>query len=304
MKKGKLKFIKPGSAKDIYRVDKKSLAFRFNKLFSVFDVGRSKDEIPGKDIALCACAVRSFEIAKQIGVPTHFMEQLDEITIRVKEFKIITDRPLTLKDTNYVVPIEWIDRERVAGSIRRSFVDGTKNPEDYGLRKGKIPEEGALFPYPIEHPTTKFEDVDRDITVAEVCRLGGITLKDYDEFWSMIHRLNGAIDLKMFEAGFIKLDGKKECGMGPRRRKMIVDVFGTPDEDRPSKIIDGEVIHYSKEYPRQIFIEMGYYNAVNKARKLKRRVPPIPRLLEDQIAEISWRYRQVARAYAGVNIVV
>ncbi|MFA4817964.1 MAG: phosphoribosylaminoimidazolesuccinocarboxamide synthase [Parcubacteria group bacterium] len=301
---GKLEFIRPGSAKDLYRVDKKSIAFRFNDSFSVFDVGRSKDKIPGKGAAICACAVKSFEIAKMIGIPTHFMEQIDETTIRVREMKIITDRPLTLKDSNYVVPAEWIDRIRAAGSIIRAFKEGTKKPEDYGLLKGKIPAEGTPFPHPIEHTTTKFENVDRDIIMAEVCRLGGITLKDYDEFWSIIHRLNGAIDLEMIRAGFIRLDGKKECGMGPDRRKMIVDVFGTQDEDRPSKIVDGKIIHYSKEYPRQIFIEMGYYEQVKRARKKGYHVPLIPRLSKDHLAEISRRYLLVAKEYAGVKIAV
>lgn len=38
MEKGKLKFIRHGSSKDIYRVDKETIAFRFNNFFSVFDV--------------------------------------------------------------------------------------------------------------------------------------------------------------------------------------------------------------------------------------------------------------------------
>lgn len=297
-----LTFIRPGSSKDIYRVDEKSIAFRFNDYFSVFDVGRAEDTILDKGRAICACAVKSFEIAKALGIPTCFIEQLDDTTIRVKEAQVITDRPLTILDENYVVPAEWIDREKVAGSIHRDFKDGTKKPEDYGLPAGIVPEAGTQFPVPVEHTTTKFENVDRDISIKEVCRLAGITVKDCDEFWSIIHRLNGAIDIELHRAGFIRLDGKKECIIGPGRIKMIGDVCGTPDEDRPAKIEYGKIIHYSKEYLREIFIDMGYYKKVKAARNQELPVPPIPRLSEEQIEEVSRRYKLVAEKYAGVKI--
>lgn len=292
-----LTFIREGSSKDIYRADLKSLAWRFLDCFSVFDVGRSSYGIAGKGKAICACAVRSFQIAEQIGVPTCFIEQLDEVTIRVKEAQVITNRPLTLEDENYVVPSEFITRVIVAGSIGRAFKDRTKKPEDYGLPAGEIPPIGTPFPYPIHQVTTKFETVDRELTPAEMREMSGITLKDEDEFWRMIDRVDGAIGIEMARAGFIWLDGKKECIIGPGRSKMLGDVFGTQDEDRPAIIVDGEVIHYSKEYLRQIFIANGYYKEVNDARKVGRPVPPIPPITEEQLAEVSRRYKLVADTY-------
>src|SRR3989344_4614374 len=122
-----------GSVKEKYRVEPGKLAFVFSDRFSAFDIGPHPQTIPGKAEAVCACAVRSFKIARQVGVPTHFIEQIDDVTILVKEAQVITDRPLSTQDTNYVVPVEWISRFRVAGSIDRDFREGRKMPTDYGF---------------------------------------------------------------------------------------------------------------------------------------------------------------------------
>jgi len=301
----KLQFIRAGSAKDIYRVDESDIAFRFTNFFSVFDRGRASYPIPGKALAMCACAVKSFRIAEEIGVPTHFVEQLDPVTIRIKEVQLIADRALTAQDQNYLVPAEFIYRLRVAGSIDRDFHSGKKKPEHYGLSVGVIPVVGTPFPYPIKHLTTKLESVDRDLTEEEVCRLAGITMEDLDHYWAMIDRLIGACSLEMARCGYTLLDGKVEPLMGPGRRKMIGDVFCTPDEDRPvptEKLRQGIIEHYSKEFIRQKLIEMRYYDRLKAARDKGEEEPPIPELPEETIWEISRRYKALAEAYAGVNL--
>lgn len=297
--------IKHGSAKDIYRVSKEDIAFRFTDHFSVFDVGRARQTIPGKGAAVCACAVKSFHIAEAIGVPTHFVEQMDEVTIRVKEARIIVDRNLTTLDKNYVVPAKLIYRLRVAGSILRDFKADKKKPENYGLPAGIIPTEGTPFPYPIHHCTTKFEDFDRDLTNAGVCELAGITLDDQNQYWSMIDRLTGAMALELASAGFALLDGKMEVLMGHGRIKLVGDVFGTPDEDRfvpLAKLRGGVVEHYSKEFIRQYLIGIGYKERLDKARAAEKNDPPIPRLPDNILAEVVQRYKIVAEAYARVKL--
>lgn len=304
MKLVDLQFVRVGSAKDIYRVSKTDIAFRFTDWFSVFDVGRASYPIPGKAQAMCACAVKSFQIAKKVGIPTAFVEQMDPVTVRVKEAQIIADRPLRLQDDNYIVPAEFIYRLRVAGSFDRDFRSGERKPEDYGLPAGIIPEVGTPFPYPIRHLTTKFEDFDRNLTNEEMCALCGITPKDYEQYWAMIDRLIGACSLEMAWAGYTLLDGKIEPIMGPGRNKLIGDVFCTPDEDRPvpiAKLRRGVVEHHSKEFIRQELIAMGYYAQLKKARSEGKEDPPIPKLPEATIAEISRRYKAVAEAYAGVR---
>jgi phosphoribosylaminoimidazole-succinocarboxamide synthase len=295
-------FIRQGSAKNIYRVDDTTIAFRFTNHFSVFDYGRMPDLIPDKALSVCACAVKSFGIATAIGVPTHFVEQLDPVTIRVKEARIITDRYLTTNDKNYVVPAEWIYRLRVAGSIDRDFRAGKKKPTNFGFPSNDPPAVGTPFPFPVHMLTTKFEDFDREITDEEAGEMGGLSYEDQLEFWSMIDRLTGAIAWKLLKTGFVLIDGKMECLIGPNREKMIGDVFCTPDEDRFcsfAKLINkGEVIHYSKEYLRQIYIENGWKKQLDAARAESKNDPEPPRLTKEQINIAGTCYAVLAEAYS------
>jgi phosphoribosylaminoimidazole-succinocarboxamide synthase len=129
-----------------------------------------------------------------------------------------------------------------------------------------------------------------------------MTKQDELEYWSMMDRLTGAIALRLHEVGFALVDGKMECIMGEGRRKMIGDVFGTPDEDRFCQITSlssGQVVHYSKEFLRQLFIENGYYEKLKTARKNKKPDPPWTLLTEEQLQEAGRRYKVVAEAYSG-----
>jgi len=299
-----LELLRHGSSKDIYRVDKKMLDLRFLDQFSAFDVGPCPQLIPGKGEAICAAAVKSFEIAKAIGVPTHFVEQIDEVTIRVREVQVITDRPLTGQDTNCLVPAEWITRYRVAGSLWRKFKGNKASPMAFGFAADAVPEEGAPLPWPVKHFTTKFEAADRDLSAEEALALCGLTPEDAEQFWDMCVRLDGAISLAYQLAGFAYFDGKKEVALvGPNRQKIIADTFGTQDEDRPVCLADLRqgrgVEHYGKEFIRQYLIKAGYYGAVQKARAANEPDPPYPLIPEDVIAEMARRYESFADRYSN-----
>lgn len=301
-----LEFLKEGSSKDIYRVDKTSLAFRFTKRFSVFDVGACPQEIPGKDVAICKAAVKSFEIAQAIGVPTHFMEQLDEVTIRVREVQIIGGRPLTFQDTDCLTPAEWITRSVVAGSLLEKFKSGKAKPTAYGFITDDVPAEGTPLPWTVKHRTTKLEKIDRDLTHEEALALCGLTLQDEEQIWDMIVRLDGAIALAWYQAGYICFDGKKEVAVfGQNRQKIIVDTCGTQDEDRPVKradLLNNDVQHYGKEAIRQYFKKTGFYAAVQSARKENRPDPEYPLIPEEVMADFSRRYTTFANDYSAVQI--
>lgn len=297
--------IHTGSVKKLYRVAENRLVFLFTDQWSAFDTGPHQQIIPGKAQAVCACAVRSAQIAKQVGVPTHFIEQIGPTAILVQEVQRITSRHLTTNDQNCVVPAEWISRFQVAGSIHRDFANGRKKPTDFGFPTDDLPAVGTPFPCAVHQFTTKFEEVDRELSNEQAYALTGLTPKDAAEYWGMIDRLNGAISLALFQAGFAHIDGKMECLLGPGRTKMIGDVFGTPDEDRfcpRDKLRQGEIAHYSKEYLREELIRMGYYTRLLAARSRGLAKLPYPDLRDEQIAEASRRYCAVAKAYAGVTI--
>src|SRR6185436_15399611 len=101
---------------------------------------------------------------------------------------------------------------------------------------------------------------------------------------------------------FVHFDGKIECGIGPDGGKMLLDVFGTPDEDRPVRLgPEGGVNHFGKEYLRQILIQMGYFDDLKRARRETGQDLPYPVLPPDVIQEASTRYLVFADAYsAGV----
>lgn len=291
-----------GSAKNLLVCDADSLFFDFLDTFSIFDVGKAEQTIPGKGRAICACAVESYQIAESLGIPTCFIGQISTTRIRVKKAVVPKGKLLTT-DTGYVAPVEWIYRLRSAGSLQRGFEDGSKNPVDYGFLTNDVPKVGTQLPYPVRHTTTKFEDVDRDIGIEEVVSMSGLTMDDYQNYWDMIFMLVGAIRTQMMKNGFDVLDGKMEMLMMKGRVKMIGDVFGTPDEDRPVLLSDlekGVLNHYNKEYIREYFSE--YHELVKLARKQKTQVPSIPTMPDDVLEEVSRRYIALAEAYSGVSI--
>ena len=56
---------------------------------------------------------------------------------------------------------------------------------------------------------------------------------------------------KAAKNGLIHVDGKKEFALGPGRKVVLVDTFGTLDEDRlvgREKYAEGEQVELSKEF--------------------------------------------------------
>ena len=61
--------------------------------------------------------------------------------------------------------------------------------------------------------------------------------------------------------GLIHVDGKKELAFDEDRQIMVVDVYGTADEDRfwdKARYEEGEFVDLSKEYVRQYYRQTGY----------------------------------------------
>lgn len=297
-----------GSSRDVWRVKPGVLDFEFKDTFSVFDVGVHHQTIPGKGAALCACAVRSFEIARLLGIETHFIKQVDARTIQIKEFRILEPAETDFATTGHILPLEFIDGSHVAGSLGRDMRSGKKKPTDYGFETDEPPKDGTPLFWPEQRITTKREDFDRPLTRNEAGVLARITEEEEERIWRVIHRFNGGVSMVAAIAGFNRWDGKKEIGfLGSftRRRPVILDTAGTPDEDRfvlTSALSDGRIVHYSKEVLREILIENGYYKAVMAARSSGREDPPYPELTAAQIAEVSDRYWEFTDAYTSVKL--
>ncbi|MEO8638039.1 MAG: phosphoribosylaminoimidazolesuccinocarboxamide synthase [Candidatus Taylorbacteria bacterium] len=299
-----LSIVHHGSVKIIRRAGEHVLAFEHTDRFSVFDCGPHPQEIPGMGEALCRCNVAGFKIAAALCIPTHFIREKDGRTILVREFATPKDRPLYPEETDVMIPLEFIDRERVSGSIRRALESGKKKPTNYGFASNdfdKLPREGTPFPFPVHECTTKWEKVDRPLEDDEAMRLGGISREEWQRAWALIDRLNGALSLAARASRFTRLDGKKELAfMGPERQIVFIDAFGNPHEDRyapTAELEEGIVIHHSKEFLRQLFVQNGFYADVQKARAAGEADPPYPSLTTEQIGEASERFSRFSLHY-------
>src|SRR5213596_1191571 len=93
--------------------------------------------------------------------------------------------------------------------------------------------------------------------------------------------------------GLIHVDGKKEFAMDTERRLMVVDTFGTADEDRfwDAMAYDrGEQVELSKEFVRQYYRKIGYHERLMDARAAGKPEPDIPPLPADVTKEVSDLY--------------
>ena len=69
--------------------------------------------------------------------------------------------------------------------------------------------------------------------------------------------------------GLLHVDGKKEFGIDDEGRVILVDTFGTADEDRfwdKGAYERGRQVEFSKEFVRQHYRTIGYHDALQKAR--------------------------------------
>ena len=100
------------------------------------------------------------------------------------------------------------------------------------------------------------------------------------------------------------MDGKKEFAYDEKRRLMIVDTFGTADEDRwwdPAMYDQGKCVELSKEMVRQYYRDIGYHERLSKARKHKEPEPDIPALPQDKVEEVSQLYIDMYEKLTGLK---
>ncbi|MFA6919355.1 MAG: phosphoribosylaminoimidazolesuccinocarboxamide synthase [Patescibacteria group bacterium] len=295
-----------GSSKNLRHCDEKTMLFEFTDGFSAFDVGRCPQLISGKGAAVCSAAVKSFLIAASVGVKTHFIEQVADNMIRVMRVNVITDRPIGTDETDFLFGRELIRRYYVAGGLLRDMKAGKAKPMDYGFESNDVPAEGTMLPWAVSEVTTKWEKEDRKVFGDEICAGTGFTPLDLQHHWDGIGRIDGAMALAWYQAGFGLWDGKYEVGLvGPSRQPIILDVFGTQDENRPvslDELAQGQVVHYGKEYLRQYLIQLGYYDEVKTARAQGFADPSYPTIPKWAIDEASYRYSHFAARYAAIAL--
>ena len=297
------KYLRRGKVKEIYELSPTELEFRFTNDISVFDK-HVPNEIPFKGETLARTAAFWFELCHKLGVRHHFLGLSGPTSMRVRRVQVVPKpRSLGPRPTNYLVPLEVITRYYVAGSIWDRIKAGALKPEALGFPRSRSLEYGARLPEPFLELTTKLEPVDRLLSTEEALELAAIDRNQLAEIRETCLKVDAGLAREIDPRGLIHVDGKKEFGVDAGGALMVVDTFGTADEDRfwdKAAYERGRTVDFSKEFVRQHYRNTGYYDELLRAREKKLEEPPIPPLPPLLVDEVSRLYTTVFQRLTGV----
>ena len=296
-----MKMIRQGKVKDVYEVDARTLEFVFSDKISVFDK-IIPSLIPNKGETLCRTSAFWFQVARSCGIKTHFRELIPPNMMRVHKVQVLDPSKLTKKSTNYLVPLEVICRYYVAGSLWDRIRSGEIKPSKLGFKGAKEIKYGDKLPEPFVEVTTKLEEVDRLLTKTEAVKMAAISAEEYKHIVDSAMQIDERIAEEVEKRDLIHVDGKKEFAFDENRDLMVVDTFGTADEDRWwdwTNYSKGEFVELSKEVVRQYYREKGYYSKLMDSRKQGKPEPKIPALPADKIKEVSDLYVEMFERITG-----
>jgi len=296
-----MKLTRQGKVKDVYEVDSHTLEFVFSDKISVFDK-IIPSVIPHKGETLCRSSAFWFQVARSNGIKTHFREFIPPNRMRVQKAQVLEPPKLTKSTTDCLIPLEIIARYYVAGSLWDRVKSGELKPTKLGFKGSREVKYGDKLPEPFVEVTTKLEKVDRLLTKKEALKLAAITSKEYNEIVDCALKIDERISEEVEKRDLIHVDGKKELAFDEDRELMVVDSFGTADEDRWwdwTSYSNGEFVELSKENVRQYYRENGYYSRLTDARRQGKPEPKISALPADKIKEISDLYIDMFERITG-----
>ncbi len=281
--------VRVGKVKEVYD-EGETLLFKFTDKISVFDK-IIPSLIPHKGESLCRTSAYWFKIAAESAhVQTHFRQLVSGNEMRVTKY-FIPDHKGNPFEVEYVIPIEFVTRYFVAGSLFDRLKSGELKPIDVGLNS--MPEYGDELDDPFFEMTTKFEKFDRPLSTDEAKDLGGMSNSELTEIKETIFKVDRRINKQVRSRGLIHVDGKKEVAFGVKRVPVLIDTMGTADEDRfwdLKEYENGKIQELSKEFVRQYYREIGYHKKLYSAREKGEKEPDIPPLPEDLIKKTSDLY--------------
>jgi phosphoribosylaminoimidazole-succinocarboxamide synthase len=296
------KYLRRGKVKEVYEISPTELEFRFTNDISVFDKP-IPSEIPHKGETLARTAQHWFDVCQRLGIPHHFLGLTGPTSMRVKRVQVVP-QPKTLgaHPRNYLVPLELIVRYYLAGSMWDRVKGGKVRPEQLGFPSGVTLQYGQKLPEPHFEVTTKLEHIDRLLTMEEALELSRLDAKQMDRLKETIFAIDAAMAKEIEPRGLLHVDGKKEFAVDADGALMVVDTFGTADEDRfwdKGSYERGKQKEFSKEFVRQHYRTTGYFDQLQKARDAGGAEPPIPPLPPQLVDEVSQLYTTVYQRLTG-----
>jgi phosphoribosylaminoimidazole-succinocarboxamide synthase len=294
------KLLMKGKVKEAYSLGDR-LEFRFTDNISVFDKV-IPSLIPFKGETLCREGVYWFSRAGQMGIKTHFQEYLPPNGMLVDKVDIIPSDRITRESKRYLIPLEFICRWYVAGSLFDRTSEGSISAEALGFSRGHKVVYGEPLPEPFLEVSTKLEKTDRLLGSAEALLISGLTPAEFDDAREIVLKIDEDIGRSVESRGLIHVDGKKELAFDENREIMVVDVYGTADEDRfwdKARYEEGEFVDLSKEYVRQYYRKTGYKDRLYAARASGMEDLAIPALPKDVIDQTSRIYVKLFEMITG-----
>mgnify|MGYP001765838826 CR=1 FL=1 len=294
------KLLMKGKVKEAYDLGDR-LEFCFTDNISVFDKVISS-QIPFKGETLSREGMYWFGRAEKMGIKTHFLEYLPPAGMLCKKVDILQPGQITPNSKNYLIPLEWICRWYVAGSLYDRVLEGKVSARDLGFPSGHTVLSGERLPEPFIEVSTKLEKTDRLLRKDEALQISGLSADEYEQAREIVLKIDGDIDRSVSARGLIHVDGKKELAFDEERCIMVIDVYGTADEDRfwdRASYEEGRFVDLSKEYVRQYYRQTGYKDRLYAARDAKIEEPPIPALPADVVQETSRIYIKLYEMITG-----
>jgi phosphoribosylaminoimidazole-succinocarboxamide synthase len=241
-----------------------------------------------------------------MGIKTHFIEYLPPAGMLCRKVDILQPERITPQSKNFLIPLEWICRWYVAGSLYDRVKEGKLSAKDLGFSSGHTVELGELLPEPFIEVSTKLEKTDRLLKKEEALQISGLSAQEYEEAREIVLKIDEDIGKSVASRGLIHADGKKELAFDENRQIMVIDVYGTADEDRfwdKARYEAGELVDLSKEYVRQYFRQIGYKDLLYAARDAGREEPQIPALPGEFVVETSRIYIKLFEMITGEKFV-
>ena len=295
-----------GKVKEVWSTESPDvIEFRYTNQISVFDQ-IIPSLIPGKGESLNRTSAHWFDLVEKEGIcKTHVIEVNAPDRILARKFEVIREPGAISKDKeNVFIPLEVICRHYLAGSGWRRYERGDAPAEEFGFEPGTKLFEGIKLPKPYLEVSTKFEKFDRLLDREEALSISNLTENEFDSILSIVVKIDEIINKEALSRGLIHVDGKKEFALGEGREPVLVDSFGTLDEDRwwdLESYEKGEIVQLSKEFVRQHYLDSGHYDELYKARKEGSTEPPIPELPESVIKETTELYVNMFERLTGTE---
>jgi phosphoribosylaminoimidazole-succinocarboxamide synthase len=293
-----------GKVKQVWSTDDPDIIeFRYTDQISVFDQ-IIPSLVPGKGQSLNRTSCHWFELVSAEGIcETHIIEMNAPDRVLARRFDIIKEPGAIPQDAeNFFVPLEVICRHYLAGSGWRRYQRGEVSAEEFGFAPGTELRQGIKLPEPYLEVSTKFEKFDRLIDRAEALQISNLRESEYDAIMDIVLKVDQVIEREATKAGLIHVDGKKEFALGVGRKPVLVDSFGTLDEDRwwdAAAHAKGEIVQLSKEFVRGHYIETGHHTALEAARSSGTEEPPIPALPQQVIDQTAKLYVDMFERLTG-----